>query len=61
MTQLDLLSQVSLALQRARQDQQAFLPAPAKTVDFEGVIGSTPECARSWRPSARPPRPRLRS
>lgn len=42
MTQLDLLSQVTLALQRARQDQQAFLPRPTKPVDFEGLIGSTP-------------------
>ncbi|MBL4846374.1 MAG: sigma-54-dependent Fis family transcriptional regulator [Planctomycetes bacterium] len=43
MTQLDLLSQVALALQRARLTQQTFLPGSSSKVSFEGVVGSSPK------------------
>ena len=42
LTQLDVLAQVALGLQRARQAQRAYLPAPTTQVNFEGLVGSTP-------------------
>ena len=55
LTQLDLLAQVALGLQRARQAQRGYLPEPATPVSFEGLVGNTPrmrEIMRTLRKAA---------